>query len=711
MESLHSLNCRIEDKTTNKTIEFKSKKEDDMRRLFFISTALSIICAFVLFAASEELDFDTYHSPTEVNSLLRSWNAEYPQLTKLINIGKSEGNTDLLVFGIAAKQKEGVNPDARPAVFVSANLEGVHLVGTEAALMLIQKLLTKYGNEEKITHLLEKNTVYVAPLLNPDAAQNYFSEVRWECRTNHKPMDDDTDGLTDEDGPDDLNDDGMITQMRVKDPEGEWLPDPAEPRLMKEANPEKGETGLYKIYSEGLDNDGDGQYNEDPVGGVSINRNFPHDFEYGIKEAGLWPVSAKETIALLEFLTSQNNIAMILNFSTENTILNLQQTGRARAAGDKFKVPERFASFLGLDPDKEYTMQELIELLKSLNIGGGIEIDESLVAMFLGLGPAMNIDRQDLPYLEAIQKDYKEALKKAELDYPEARAEGVSKGSFVAYSYFQYGVPVFSVDLWKVPEPKKEPAKDALTVEKLKTMSSDEFLDLSDETIAAFLKEQGAPQNFKPEMVRKMVESGRITPEKMAEMVEKMPKKAAVKEGEHPEAYILQWADSTLEGKGFVEWALYHHPTLGKVEIGGFVPFLKITPPPDKMKETLSFHTDFYLELMGKLPALKIKSTQVETLGESLYQVTAYLTNEGWFPTSTAQGRRARAAWPIRVELETSDNQMIFSGHKIITIPFIDGSGDVKKVEWTIKGRKGSTAALTAKSPRLGSITMSIVLQ
>jgi murein tripeptide amidase MpaA len=682
-----------------------------MKRLLFLSTALLMISALILFAAPEELSFDTYHSPTEVNSLLRSWNGKYPQLTKLLNIGKSEGNTDLLVLRIAATQKEEVNPDMRPAVFVSANLEGVHQVGTEAALMLIQKLLTKYGHEEPISRLLKKNTVYVAPLLNPDAAQNYFSKVRWECRTNHKSTDDDTDGLEDEDGPDDLNKDGMITQMRVKDPEGKWLPDPAEPRLMKEADPEKGETGLYKIYSEGIDNDGDGEYNEDPVGGISINRNFPHDFEYGIKKAGLWPVSAKESIALLEFLTSQNNIAMILNFSTENTILNLQQTGRAQAAADKFKVPERFASFLGLDPEKEYTMQELIELLKSLNIGGGIEIDESLVAMFLGLGPAMNIDRQDLPYIEAIQKDYKEALKKAGLDYPEARAEGVGKGSFVAYSYFQYGVPVFSVDLWKVPEPKKEPAKDALTVEKLKTMSSDEFLGLSDETITAFLKEQGAPANFKPEMVRKMVESGRITPEKMAEMVEKMPKKPVTKEGEHPEAYILQWADSTLEGKGFVDWTPFHHPSLGEVEIGGFVPFLKITPPPDRMKDTLSFHTDFYLELMGKLPELKIKSTQVESAGENLYRVTVYLTNEGWFPTSTSQGRRARTVWPIRIELEPSDNQTIFSGRKITTIPFIDGSGDVEKVEWTIKGKKGSKAVLTVKSPRLGSITTSIALQ
>ncbi len=682
-----------------------------MKRFLLIYSVLLLVFTPLFSALPEELNFDTYHSPDEINTLLHSLNSEYPHITKLIKIGESEGNTDLLVLRIAAKQKDDAKPDARPAVFVSANLEGVHLVGTEAALMLIQKLLTNYGSKEKITRLLERRTVYVAPLLNPDAARHYFSEVRWECRTNHKPMDDDVDGLKDEDGPDDLNKDGMITQMRVKDPEGKWLPHPAEPRLMKEADPEKGETGLYKIYSEGLDNDGDGQYNEDPSGGIALNRNFPHDFEYGIKKAGLWPVSARETIALLEFLTAQNNIAMILNFSTENTILNLQQTGRARAAGDKFKVPERFASYLGLDPEKEYTMQELIELLKSLNVGGGIEIDESLVAMFLGLGPAMNIDRQDMPYIEAIQKDYKDALKKAGLEYPEARAEGVGKSSFVAYCYFQYGVPVFSADLWKVPEPEKEAPKDVLTVEKLKSMSSDEFLALSDDTIEAFLKERGAPPNFKPEMVRKMVESGRVTPEKMAEMVEKMPKKSATEEGEHPEAYILQWAESTLEGEGFVDWTSHNHPTLGEVEIGGFVPFLKVTPPPEKMKDTLSFHTDFYLELMGKLPILKIDSTKVKALGDDLYQITVYLTNEGWFPTSTAQGRRARTAWPIRVEIEISDNQMIFSGRKIVTIPFIGGSGEVEDVEWTIKGKEGSAVTFTAQSPRLDSVTTRIVLQ
>jgi hypothetical protein len=680
-----------------------------MKRFLFSFLFLFLSFALMIPVLSQELDFDTYHNPSAVNSLLKSWNTKYPLLTKIINIGKSEGKTDLIVLQIAAKGR--VNPESRTAVFVSANLEGTHLVGTEASLMLAQKLLTKFEKDEKITQLLKDRTIYVAPSLNPDAAMSYFSEIRFERQTNNKPTDDDADGLVDEDGPDDLNEDGQITQMRVKDPEGTWLPHPAKKRLMKNVEPNKGETGVYKIYTEGLDNDGDGEYNEDPVGGIVLNRNFPHDFEYGIRPAGFWPVSGKESIAILDFLVKRKNIALVLNFSSENTLLNLQQTGRAQAAGDKFKVPERFATFLGIDPEQEFTMQELIDLLNSMNIGGGIEIDESIVAMILGLGPAMNIDRQDMPIIQAIQKEYKDALKEAKLESLEKRAKGVGKGSFVAYCYFQYGVPVFSTDLWKVPEPKKEPAKDALTVDKLKSMSSEDFLALDDDIVAAFLKDQGAPDNFKPEMIKKMVESGKVDPAKMAEMIEKMPKQAKTEEGEHPEGYILDWADSVLEGTGFVEWIPYKHPTLGDVEIGGFVPFLKTTPPSSLMKETLEFHTDFYIGLMGRLPTMKIKETKVKALGNSLYEVTLYLTNSGWFATSTAQGRRARTAWPIRVELKTDDGQKIFSGRKLVSIPFINGSGASKKAEWTIQGKKGSKITITAKSPRLGSVTTTVVLE
>lgn len=596
-----------------------------MNRHLFLSLWLFLSFSLLLFAVPGEMTFDKYHQPKELNTLLRSWTSKYPQLTKLINIGKSSGKNDLIILRIAAEKKGSPEPDSRPAIFVSANLEGVHLIGTEAALMLIEKLLTKYGSDEKITRLLEKRTVYVAPLLNPDAAQNYFADIRYERRANARSIDEDLDDLIDEDGFDDLNKDGLITQMRVKDPAGNWISNPAEPRLMRRADPNKGEKGIYKIYTEGLDNDGDGEYNEDPPGGIELNRNFPHDFEYYIRAAGRWPVSEKESIALVEFLTSKPNIAMVLNFSSENTFLNLQQSGRTRDPVALARVP--------------------IQMRR--------------------LEPVMNIDRQDMPFMKTVQLDYKNALEKANLNYPENRAKGVGKGSFIAYCYYQYGVQVFSSDLWAIPESQETSAR----------------------------------------------ETKRDIPDKNVEMREGMPKRGSARKDEHPDIYILKWSDSVLKGKGFVNWTHYKHPTLGDVEIGGFVPYLKTTPPPSEIEKTISFHADFYIGLMNRLAELKIKDTQVKALEDGLYQVTVSFTNIGKFPTSTAQGRRARSSWPITVSLRMTKDQSIFSGSQIETIPFINGNGDIKKLEWTIRGKKSSQITITAKSPKLGSVTTTVVLQ
>jgi hypothetical protein len=663
-----------------------------------------------LFGANTEADFSKYHTPAEVKMLLNKWAREKPELVELIKIGESVGGEGIYVIQLA-NLKGKISPEKRPGIFVSANIEGVHLIGTEASLMLASKLINGYGKDEEITNLLNKRTVYIAPLLNPDTAKNFFKKPLYEKWTNNHPMDDDLDDMIDEDGPEDLNGDGYITLMRVKDPEGEWIPDPSDPRLMKKADPKKGETGIYKIYTEGLDNDGDGKYNEDPPGGVELNRNFPHDFEYYVKKAGMWPVSEKETIALVKFLVSHPNIALILNFSTENTILNLQQTGKAKVARDKVKVPKRFATYLGLEPDKEYSIKEIVEAIKASGIARGMEITEEMVAQFFGLGPAVTIDKKDMPYFEEIKKEYKKALKEAKIDYPESKAKGVKKGSFVAYCYYQYGAWVFSTDLWKIPEPKKKMEKDKLTVDKLKKMSSEEFLSLEDEKIDAFLKEIGAPPNFKASMVRKMVESGRITPSKMAEMIEKMPKTKKKDEEEHPDLYILKWSDSVLKGKGFIDWKPYKHPTLGEVEIGGFIPYLKINPPEKDIEKTISFHTDFYIKLMERLGELQIKEVKVKRIDENLYRVTVYFTNPGWFPTSTAQGRRAGTSWPIRVELKISKDQKIFSGKKIETIPFIEGSGDTRKIEWLIIGKKGSKITIIAKSPKAGSVSTTVELK
>jgi hypothetical protein len=278
-----------------------------MSRLRLISATIILVSlTFLIFSlplsGQEKLN---YQSPAEVISSLKKLVSAHPGECRLSSIGKSHGGLDIYLLEIAAG-KNKVKPENRQSVLVVANSEGKHLPGTEAALEMAETILSAYEEDKDWTDFLNERTIYIIPVLNPDAASAYFSSPRLERTYNQHPVDEDNDGLTDEDGPEDLNGDGLITMMRVKSPEGRWIVDPGEPRLMRQADPKKGEKGEYLLYTEGKDSDGDGEINEDGPGGVEINRNFLHDFEYYNKRAGLYPGSESETQAVLRFMFDHN---------------------------------------------------------------------------------------------------------------------------------------------------------------------------------------------------------------------------------------------------------------------------------------------------------------------------------------------------------------------------------------------------------------------
>ena len=121
--------------------------------------------------------------------------------------------------------------------------------------------------------------------MNADGAEQMFAPVKALRRTNATPFDADNDGRTDEDGPEDLNKDGFITLMRVKDPKGPYMVSPDDPRLMKRADPSKGESGGWAIYWEGLDKDRDGFV----IGEGAVGRVGPEHPAHG------WVISSGRT--------------------------------------------------------------------------------------------------------------------------------------------------------------------------------------------------------------------------------------------------------------------------------------------------------------------------------------------------------------------------------------------------------------------------------
>jgi len=680
-----------------------------------VKILLGVVCFLALLQT--QVFADGYRNPEAVKAALERWQGEHPELVKVMSIGKSGGGIELLVARVAAKGP--VEPDKRPAVFIGGNIEGTRLLATEAALAAVEYLIGNAG-DEGIAKLLSTRTFYVAPLLNPDVATMTFSEPKWERETDLSPFNDDRDLETDEDGPADINADGFIIQMRIKSPDGEYIADPDDPRLMRKADKMKGERGEYKLMTEGVDNDGDGDINEDPPGGVVINRNFTHDYQYFSPGAGLYPVSEVETIAIMEFFINHRNIALVFSFGGQNNLLNLQRgRGPATIGAEKVKIPKDIAEMFGADPEQEFTIKEIVDLVKDMPFARGMDITEEMVAAFFGLGPVMSITDDDYPYFEEISKRYKEMIKEKEIDDESRQAkDAVGDGCFPAWGYFHYGVPTFTVDLWAVPKPKaekkegEEESGSGITVEKLKGMSSEEFLALGEEKIALFLKEIKAPAQYNAQMVIGGVKGGMITPKRMAEMIEQMGggKQAEKKEGEAEETYILKWAEENVEGGGFVPWTEFDHPTLGKVEIGGMQPFLKILPPYEVGQKVLEPNVEFAVRLAGELAQIEVTDVSVKALDSEVFEITAFVRNNGFFPTALRHGTTTRSVPPIILKLGI-DQDKIIGGQKIHRINSIPGHGISNEFRWIVKAARGSKVELTAHSIKCGSDSETIVLQ
>jgi hypothetical protein len=137
---------------------------------------------------------------------------------------------------------------------------------------------------------------------------------------NARNTDNDRDGSVNEDPFEDLNNDRMITKMRVESPRGTHIESPKDARVLVPADAAKGEIGKYLVLSEGIDNDKDGLFNEDGEGGVNFNRNFTFEYKNFQPESGDYAVSEVESIAVAEFLYDAFNVHTVLSFSLNNNL-------------------------------------------------------------------------------------------------------------------------------------------------------------------------------------------------------------------------------------------------------------------------------------------------------------------------------------------------------------------------------------------------------
>lgn len=263
-----------------------------------------------------DIAWNRFHDYGEVVESLKRLQAGFPELVTLEVIGKSVEGRDMWLATVADRQ--GRPLDQRPGMWIDANVHGNEIQGTEACLYTISYLCEERTRNPRVAALLARTVFYILPTQNPDGREWWFHgpNTTHSSRTGKSPIDDDRDGVADEDGPDDLNGDGSITQMWKRvDRNGTHTEDSDEPRILRSVKP--GEIGKWVFLGqEGIDNDGDGQINEDGPGGYDMNRNWPSDWQPNWLQfgAGAFPLSWPETRCIADAIMARPNIAGVQSY-------------------------------------------------------------------------------------------------------------------------------------------------------------------------------------------------------------------------------------------------------------------------------------------------------------------------------------------------------------------------------------------------------------
>jgi hypothetical protein len=285
----------------------------------------------VEYEAGDVLRFDHYHTVDVMYEWLRRWAERHPEIVELYEVGRSYEGRPILQMTLT-NRSTGRKED-KPAAYFEGGRHSGEITSSESIMWLAQHLVEGYGRDPRITRLLDTKAITLRPQNNPDGS-NMYLHTAIANRSTVRPVDNDNDGLLDEDEADDIDGDGVIHQMR-------WQPsmtgrdtvapdmvlDERDPsgRLMRRAR--SGETGVWRVLSEGIDNDGDGRYNEDGIGGLDLHRNYPENWrpnsggdatgrgwtQFG---AGEFPLSEPETRSVVLWLLANPNISVVNSMDT-----------------------------------------------------------------------------------------------------------------------------------------------------------------------------------------------------------------------------------------------------------------------------------------------------------------------------------------------------------------------------------------------------------
>lgn len=594
----------------------------------------------------------------------------------------------------------GDGADDRPAVLIVAGLDGRHQAGPAIATGIAASLLEDHAD------LFEGATVYIAPAINPDALVRWSAPAGLDPRFGGSmlPDDADDDRRTDEDGPVDLDGDGIISMMRIANPppglglRAEFVVDEDDPRLVRK--PGEDEIATHAMIIESRDADGDGQMAEDAAGGVDLDRNFPYRWEEFAEGVGEYPFSEPETRALGDWMLERPNLIAVVVIGPGDTVLNIPQAGRNDESG---RIP------LGIDNDDK----ALFELLKK----------KFTEATKMKSAPAVENERGSLQrwaYAHLglvsvstpawVRPDQIEAEKKDEGEKPEAAEAPAEPADPRQAEYDELigrGVPDRIARYLTGDDATRAGMRS-----EVESMSEAEQREMMQQVMAlpedvrarVMAIAQGQPDPGRPAGAAAASSSGE-TPRPAARTGGRA--KASDKDKKDEEAKWLDYADE--RGEGFIDWTPFEHPQLGPVEIGGFVPGFKLNPPASEIDRVADEQASFIASLLGMAPAIIVEPARVEKQSDRTWRITLRLKNNADLPTRTAMGITARRLPPIRVEIDL-DESRVLAGNRRASTNRLEARGGSFEESWTVLGGAGDRIGIDVRSAVFGNQRITVEL-
>ena len=261
------------------------------------------------------LTYDHYYTYSEIESFFDTAVAEYPTLAEKISIGKSQEGRDIWCL-ILTNKETGLHTD-KPAIYIDGNIHAGEVTASHVCLHTIYELLHLYAQDAQIKHLLDQRTWYMIPRVNPDGAELYLNSpfmLRSVTRLN-PDWEDRIDGAL---YPDDLDNDGLVRFMRVKDELGIFKVSEKDARLLIPRNPGDFEGDFYNLYLEGTIHN----YKGGPITpapdqwNLDMNRNFPSGWQPTQRGGGAFPLSEPEALAMVKFIQDHPNIGALQAYHT-----------------------------------------------------------------------------------------------------------------------------------------------------------------------------------------------------------------------------------------------------------------------------------------------------------------------------------------------------------------------------------------------------------